>query len=91
MRKAILVLAFLAISVNVMGQTCWDGRQPIPCPKVYPEIIPPDRCLSCPTDFDLKKDLLYRENFFKYFLHLPFAMVATTVNVLNARQIEKVK
>ncbi len=97
MRTTILVLAFLAFSANtMMGQTrCWDENgRPFECPKIYqikPDLNPlgPD-CKSCPTNLDLRKDWIFRNNFFGKIIGLPFVIASSTIKIFDGTQVKAV-
>lgn len=87
MKRAVLVLAFLAISVSAMGQTrCADENgMPIECPKII-EIGPkinPNECLSCPTELNPIKDRIYRDFIFRDFILMPFKVVAKAMYIVK--------
>lgn len=96
MRTTILVLAFLAFSANtMMGQTrCADeNNRPIECPPLFeikPGILPPSPCDSCPTNFDLGKDWIFKNTFFEKIIGLPFMIAAKTVKVFDGKQVQAV-
>lgn len=71
MKRAVLVLAFLAISVNAMGQTrCADENgMPIECPpliRVVPKPVVGPVCTSCPN-LKFLEDWLFRRDIFTKF------------------------
>lgn len=87
MRTLILIFTFATFSTTAFAQRCADGNgMPIECPKIIkalPEIDPigPD-CTSCPNIKNL--DFLIREDVFKNFIRLPFAMFSTALKVIKA-------
>ena len=91
MKKVVLILAFLAFSVNAVGQKrCADENgMPIECPtliEINPEINPngPD-CKSCPTDLNPLRDRIYRDFIFRDFIFMPFKVVAKALHVVKER------